>query len=126
VRVLAIDHVQLAMPSGGEDAARAFYCGVLGLEETPKPAALADRGGAWFRLGSVQLHLGVDAEFRPARKAHPALRVEDLNGLVERCESAGYAITRDAPLPGVERVHVTDPFENRIELLEVLDTKAAT
>jgi diadenosine tetraphosphate (Ap4A) HIT family hydrolase/catechol 2,3-dioxygenase-like lactoylglutathione lyase family enzyme len=117
-RFVAIDHVQLAMPAGGEDAARAFYGGVLGLEEVPKPAALAGRGGAWFRSGPVQLHLGVEAEFRPARKAHPALRVEGLGALVARCEAAGHAVARDVALEGMERVHVTDPFGNRIELLE--------
>jgi peroxiredoxin/diadenosine tetraphosphate (Ap4A) HIT family hydrolase/catechol 2,3-dioxygenase-like lactoylglutathione lyase family enzyme len=117
--VVSIDHVQLAMPAGGEAAARAFYAGVLGLEEEPKPAALAGRGGAWFRRGAVQLHLGVEAEFRPARKAHPALRVEGLAALVARCEAAGHAVTRDVPLAGIERVHVADPFGNRIELLEM-------
>ncbi len=117
-RLIAIDHVQLAMPAGGEDAARAFYCGVLGLTEVPKPAALAGRGGAWFVAGAVQIHLGVEADFRPARKAHPALRVEGLGGLVARCEAAGHPIARDVPLPGQQRVHVTDPFGNRIELLE--------
>ena len=94
---LAIDHVQLAMPVGGETAARAFYAGVLGLQEVAKPAALATRGGAWFASGSVAVHLGVEESFRPARKAHPALRVHGLAAIVQRCEAAGYAITRDAP-----------------------------
>jgi catechol 2,3-dioxygenase-like lactoylglutathione lyase family enzyme len=117
--ILAIDHVQLAMPAGGEPAARAFYSGVLGLTEVPKPEALAGRGGAWFAAGTVQLHLGVESEFRPARKAHPALRVHGLSALVQRCEAAGYAISWDTPLPGQTRVHVADPFGNRLELLEV-------
>ena len=117
--LLAIDHVQLAMPPGGEAKARAFYAGVLGLEEIAKPAALAGRGGAWFSSGTVQVHLGVEEAFQPARKAHPAFRVQGLAELVRRCEGAGYAITRDAQLPGQDRVHVADPFGNRIELIEL-------
>jgi catechol 2,3-dioxygenase-like lactoylglutathione lyase family enzyme len=118
MRIIGIDHIQLAMPAGGEDAARRFYGGVLGLEEMPKPAALAARGGAWFRSGPVQLHLGVETEFRPARKAHPALRVEGLTTLIVRCVDAGYPVERAVPLPGLERVHVSDPFGNRIEFIE--------
>ena len=119
VGLIAIDHVQLAMPPGGETKARAFYGSLLGLEEIPKPAALAGRGGAWFRSGSVQVHLGVEEPFQPARKAHPAFQVRGLAELVRRCETAGYQITRDAPLPGQDRVHVADPFGNRIELIEL-------
>jgi catechol 2,3-dioxygenase-like lactoylglutathione lyase family enzyme len=115
---ISVDHIQLAMPVGGEPAARAFYGELLGLTEIPKPAVLAGRGGTWFAAGSVQLHLGVEADFRPARKAHPALAVRGLPALVRRCEAAGCAVTRDIPLPGLERVHVHDPFGNRIELLE--------
>jgi catechol 2,3-dioxygenase-like lactoylglutathione lyase family enzyme len=118
MRIVGIDHVQLAMPAGGEDAARRFYGGVLGLEEMPEPAALTGRGGAWFRSGAVQLHLGVETDFRPARKAHPALRVEGLTTLIVRCVDAGYPVERDVPLPGLERVHVSDPFGNRIEFIE--------
>lgn len=125
MRIVALDHVQLAMPAGGEDAARHFYGGVLGLEEIPKPVELAGRGGAWFRSGGVHLHLGVDADFRPARKAHPALRVEGLTTLVVRCVDAGYPVERDVPLPGLERVHVADPFGNRLEFVEVLDAGLA-
>jgi catechol 2,3-dioxygenase-like lactoylglutathione lyase family enzyme len=121
VGLIAIDHVQLAMPAGGEAKARAFYASLLGLEEVAKPAALAGRGGAWFRSGDVQVHLGVEEGFQPARKAHPAFRVKGLTELVRRCEVAGYAITRDAPLPGQDRVHVADPFGNRIELIELTD-----
>jgi catechol 2,3-dioxygenase-like lactoylglutathione lyase family enzyme len=117
-RIIAIDHVQLAMPAGGEDVARGFYEGILGLDELPKPAELAGRGGAWFAAGHVQVHLGVEADFRPARKAHPALEVRGLAALVARCEAAGIAVTRDVPLPGMDRVHVSDPFGNRIELVE--------
>ena len=121
-----IDHVQLAMPAGGEDAARRFYAGVLGLEEIPKPAALAGRGGAWFRGGGAELHLGVEADFRPARKAHPALRVVGLTALIVRCVEAGHPVERAVPLPGVERVDVADPFGNRIELIERRDAGDAT
>lgn len=117
-RVYGLDHVQLAMPAGQEDVARAFYAGVLGLTEVPKPPHLARRGGVWFTGGSLHLHLGVDAEFRPARKAHPAFLVERLDGLVERCRQAGIEAVTDEPLPGYDRIYVQDPFGNRIELME--------
>jgi catechol 2,3-dioxygenase-like lactoylglutathione lyase family enzyme len=116
--VLAIDHVQLAMPPGGEEDARAFYAGVLRLSETPKPPALAGRGGVWFESGGVKVHLGVEQEFRAARKAHPAFLVANLDLMIARCEAAGIVVTRDEPLPGYHRVHVADPFGNRIELME--------
>jgi len=117
--IYAIDHVQIAMPPGHEAQARAFYGGVFGLAEQPKPAALANRGGVWFEQGPVKIHLGVEAEFRPAQKAHPALLVTDLNALVERCHQAGYAVsTNHPPLAGYNRAHVADPFGNRIELME--------
>ncbi|MEP6574115.1 MAG: VOC family protein [Gemmatimonadota bacterium] len=118
MRILALDHVQLAMPEGGEPAAREFYTNILGFDEVPKPAALAGRGGAWFTAGSVHFHLGVEANFRPARKAHPALLVEGLRELITRCEAAGRPVTPDIPLPGMKRINVTDPFGNRIELIE--------
>ncbi|HUL74851.1 MAG TPA: VOC family protein [Vicinamibacterales bacterium] len=116
--ILAIDHVQLAMPAGAEAQARAFYSGVLGLPEIPKPAALAARGGAWFGRGSVRIHLGVEADFRPARKAHPALLVDDLDGLEAACRAAGFPPERDADLPGYARFYVADPFGNRLEFLQ--------
>jgi catechol 2,3-dioxygenase-like lactoylglutathione lyase family enzyme len=116
--IIALDHVQLAMPAGQEDKARAFYAGVLGLTEQPKPANLAKRGGVWFASGDLRLHLGVEADFRPARKAHPAFHVENLAELRTRCEAAGYATTEDEPLPGYDRFYVSDPFGNRIECLE--------
>ena len=115
--ILAIDHVQLAMPMGGEAQARAFYAGVLGLSEIPKPATLASRGGAWFGNGQVQLHLGVESDFRPARKAHPALLVDDLDALEAACRAAGFTPQRDHELPGHERFYVADPFGNRLEFL---------
>lgn len=116
--VRGIDHVQLAMPRGEESAARSFYHGLLGIPEVPKPPALAARGGCWFEDGPVKVHLGVDPDFRPARKAHPALRVEDLPGLVARLGEAGVAVVDDEPLAGYFRVYVDDPFGNRLELLE--------
>jgi catechol 2,3-dioxygenase-like lactoylglutathione lyase family enzyme len=116
--IIALDHVQLAMPPGEEAAARRFYGQVLGLEEIAKPASLAGRGGAWFRGGGVEVHLGVEADFRPARKAHPAFRVRGLSGLIRRCVDAGHPVERAVPVPGVERVYVHDPFGNRIELVE--------
>jgi len=106
------------MPRGQEEDARAFYVAVLGFSEVPKPERLAARGGAWFRSGAAEVHLGVEDDFRPARKAHPALLVEDLAAVVSRCAGAGVPVTRDEPLPGYDRVYVSDPFGNRIELLE--------
>jgi catechol 2,3-dioxygenase-like lactoylglutathione lyase family enzyme len=118
--IVGIDHVQLAMPPGREDEARAFYEGLLGLAELPKPAALAKRGGAWFENGAVKIHLGVEPDFRPARKAHPGLLVRDLRELIERLNSAGIKVVDDEPLAGVKRVYVDDPFGNRLELMERL------
>jgi uncharacterized damage-inducible protein DinB/catechol 2,3-dioxygenase-like lactoylglutathione lyase family enzyme len=116
--IRAIDHVQLAMPPGGEAAARAFYGGLLGLREVAKPAVLADRGGCWFAAGGAQVHLGVEPGFQPARKAHPALRVHDLAALTARLAAAGHAARQDVALPGLARAFVDDPFGNRIELVE--------
>lgn len=116
--ILGLHHVQLAMPAGEEDRARAFYGGVLGLSEEPKPANLARRGGVWFGNGSLRLHLGVEADFRPARKAHPALLVVGLTALAERCRAAGFPPVTDEPLAGFDRVYVFDLFGNRLELLE--------
>ena len=116
--ILGLDHVQLAMPPGEESAARAFYAGVLGLVEETKPANLAPRGGVWFRGGSLRLHLGVDRDFHPARKAHPAILVRGLAELASRCADAGFAPVTDEPLAGFDRVYVFDPFGNRLELLE--------
>jgi catechol 2,3-dioxygenase-like lactoylglutathione lyase family enzyme len=116
--VLRLDHLQLAMPRGREAAARAFYGDILGLQELTKPANLAVRGGVWFELGTQQLHLGVEGDFRPAKKAHPAFLVRDLAGLRARLEQAGFKPYEDEPLAGYKRCYVADPFGNRLELME--------
>ncbi len=113
----AIDHVQLAMAMGEEDAARRFYSGLLAMTEIPKPLELAKRGGCWFQSGGVQVHLGVEAEFRPAKKAHPAFRSVEYGALVSRLQAAGVEVTDAADIPGIRRCHVHDPFGNRIELI---------
>ena len=118
MKITRIEHVQLAMPAGGEDRARAFYGRVLGIEEIPKPANLAKRGGCWFERGELKIHLGVEADFRPARKAHLALLVTDLTRLQEDLEAAGCRLKTDEPLEGYHRIYVDDPFGNRIELME--------
>ncbi len=117
--IVGIDHVQLAMPAGREDEARDFYTRLLEIPEKRKPAGLAERGGAWFENAAVKIHLGVEADFRPARKAHQALLVRDLRGLVERLRRAGVDVV-DAELAGYCRVYVSDPFGNRLELMEPL------
>lgn len=120
--VYGIDHVQLAMPSGGEELARRFYGEVLGLTEVPKPPNLVARGGCWFQCGPLQLHLGVEADFRPAKKAHPALLVTDLAELLEALHAAGIEVQRDPEsIHGVDRAFATDPFGNRIELMAARD-----
>jgi hypothetical protein len=118
-RVVALDHVQLAMPAGAEaDAqAEAFYVGLLGLLRVPKPPELAVRGGCWFELGAVKVHLGVEEEFRPARKAHPALVVSGLDALCHRLDASGHPTRRTEDVPGKPQWYVDDPFGNRIELL---------
>lgn len=118
--VVAIDHVQLAMPEGCEASAQQFYEGLLGLPRVPKPPHLERRGGCWFANSTVKVHLGVDADFRPARKAHPALVVEGLEPLVERLRAAGVVVRDGEPMETQHRAYVDDPFGNRIELLESL------
>jgi catechol 2,3-dioxygenase-like lactoylglutathione lyase family enzyme len=116
--LLGIDHVQMAMPPGGEGEARRFWRDTLGLSETPKPPDLAARGGCWFEGPGLRLHLGVEADFRPARKAHPALLVRGLAELRRALADGGYAIRDDEPLDGYDRIFVADPFGNRVELME--------
>jgi catechol 2,3-dioxygenase-like lactoylglutathione lyase family enzyme len=113
----AIDHVQLAMPVGGEDTARRFYVDVLGMTELPKPPELAKRGGCWFENGNVQIHLGVENDFRPAKKAHPALRCSNYAAFVAHLCSAGMDVNEVDDIPGVRRCHIHDPFGNCIELV---------
>jgi catechol 2,3-dioxygenase-like lactoylglutathione lyase family enzyme len=121
MKILAIDHLQLAMPAGEEARARAFYGGILGFTEIPKPPELAKRGGVWFQAGGVTLHLGIETDFRPARKAHPALIVDDLKVFLQACQANGIETdTSQPPLEGYKRAHVFDPFGNRIELMEKL------
>lgn len=121
MQIVRIDHVQLAMPAGGEDAAREFYRGLLGIPEVQKPTTLARRGGVWFQSHDVKIHLGVDPDFRSARKAHPALLVRGLPALVQRLREAGVEVVDDESPPGYDRVHVADPFGNRLELMEARD-----
>jgi catechol 2,3-dioxygenase-like lactoylglutathione lyase family enzyme len=118
MRVRRLDHVLLAMPPGRESDARHFYQGLLGIPEAVKPQTLAARGGCWFEDGELKIHLGVEKNFVPARKAHPALIVEDLAGLQAALVKAGCPISHDQPLEGYERIFVDDPFGNRIELIE--------
>lgn len=115
--ITALDHVQVAIPRGGEDVARSFYGDVLQMTEVPKPEKLAARGGCWFESGSAVLHLGVEDPFVPARKAHPAFLTDDLDALQERVAAAGHECVRaDGEIPGVVRFHTFDPFGNRVEL----------
>jgi catechol 2,3-dioxygenase-like lactoylglutathione lyase family enzyme len=113
--VTGIDHVQVAAPAGCEAEARAFYGELLGLEELPKPEALAARGGCWFSAGTQELHVGVEQEFSPARKAHPSFVVTDLDGLAARLGERGIAVAYDDLIPGTRRFETTDPFGNRLE-----------
>lgn len=114
----SVHHVQLAMPSGQEAAAREFFVDVLGMTQIDKPVVLAARGGVWFRAGAVELHLGVADDFRPARKAHPGIIVDNLEALVRRLADAGQPVQWDRNFPGFRRVYAHDPFGNRLEFLE--------
>ena len=116
--IIGLDHVQLAMPPGGEARARAFYCEALRLPERPKPPELAARGGCWFETESVKIHLGVEHDFRPSSKAHPGLLVGDLDGLLARCREKGFDATEPELIEATRRAFVRDPFGNRIELIE--------
>ena len=116
VTIIGIDHVQVAAPRGCEAEARAFYGGLLGLEELEKPEPLRARGGCWFRAGANELHVGVEEPFEPARKAHPGLVVDNLHALTERLRAQGIQVAPDDTIQGVERAYVADPFGNRLEL----------
>ena len=120
VRVTRLEHVQLAMPVGREDEATAFYEGVLEIPRVPKPTHLAAHGGCWFESDGVKVHLGVDADFRPATKAHTAFVVDDVQALAREIAAAGYDVVDDEPLEGCDRIYVYDPFGNRIELMQPL------
>jgi catechol 2,3-dioxygenase-like lactoylglutathione lyase family enzyme len=115
--IQALHHVQLAMPPAREAEAEGFYSGLLRMKRVEKPAHLEKRGGCWFESGETRLHLGVEVDFRPARKAHPALLVEELGSLRRRLEEAGVTVVEDQPLPGFDRFYADDPFGNRIEFL---------
>ena len=118
MNVVGIDHVQLAIPPGGEAEARRFYGEVLGFVEVPKPAPMATRGGMWFQAGPIGIHIGIEPEMRPSLKAHPALVVDDLDAFIARLAAAGAKWTRSDEIPHTRRGHTWDPFGNRIELIQ--------
>ena len=113
-----LHHVQLAMPPGQEDLARTFFGTALGMQEIAKPPVLAARGGAWFRSAGLELHLGVEDEFQPARKAHPGILVDNLDEVAGRLATTGQYVTWDSDFPGFRRCYAHDPFGNRLEFLE--------
>ncbi len=117
MKVVGLDHVQLAMPAGTESKARAFYGELLGLREIPKPVEISPRGGVWFQCGSLQLHLGIERDFSPAKKAHPALAIEGYAELLKTLVFAGYEVLEDTSIREVTRCFTSDPFGNRIELI---------
>jgi catechol 2,3-dioxygenase-like lactoylglutathione lyase family enzyme len=117
------DHIQLAIPANEEAKARAFYRDLLGLQEIEKPDALKARGGCWFQVGIQQLHLGVEADFRPAKKAHPAFRVKNYEALQEKLVSNGFTVTPDNMLEDVERFYTHDPFGNRLEFIREAESR---
>jgi len=119
LRVVRIDHIQIAAPAGCESAAREFYGSVLGMKELEKPPVLRARGGCWFQCGSQQVHIGVEKDFQPAKKAHPAFAVSDLDELREALSARGVATIDDDNLPGARRFYAEDPWGNRIEFIEV-------
>lgn len=115
--IRGLHHVQLAIPPGRESEAEGFYSGLLGMRRVEKPAHLEKRGGCWFESGDTRIHLGIEEDFRPARKAHPALLVDDLEESRRSLEQAGVRVLEDQPLPGFDRFYADDPFGNRIEFL---------
>lgn len=117
MNVVAYDHVQLSIPAGSEERADSFYVGTLGFEIESKPPVLAARGGRWYRSGGVRLHVGVEADFRPARRAHPALAVDDIDALAAGLHRKGLEVEWDENIPGTRRFYVSDPFGNRLEFV---------
>ncbi|MFC7687480.1 VOC family protein [Ureibacillus sp. GCM10028918] len=113
----AIDHIQLAAPKGSEEVARKFYKGILGFKEIEKPEELKKNGGVWFAFGNVNLHIGIEEPFTPAKKAHPAFEVENIEALKQHLTNNGIEIMKDDKLPGAKRFYVADPFGNRLEIL---------
>jgi catechol 2,3-dioxygenase-like lactoylglutathione lyase family enzyme len=116
-----IHHVQLSAPAGVEERLRAFWIGVLGFAEVEKPPALAGRGGCWFRGQGIEIHVGIEQDFRAARKAHPGLLLHDLDAWASRLEAAGHPVTWDTDFPGMRRFYSEDPNGNRLEFLEPID-----
>jgi predicted enzyme related to lactoylglutathione lyase len=116
--ILSLDHVQVAIPVGGEGRARDFYAGILGFTEINKPASMAGRNSIWFAAGAVNLHLGIEPDFHAAKRAHPAFVVNDLDEILAACERAGLTTKPDTSFDGFRRVHISDPFGNRLELMQ--------
>jgi catechol 2,3-dioxygenase-like lactoylglutathione lyase family enzyme len=119
-RIVRLDHIQIAAPEGCEPAARDFYGALLGMREIEKPESLRGRGGCWFECGNQQLHIGVERDFRPARKAHPGFVVSNLDELRQVLLARGCKVTGDISMPGIRRFHAADPLGNRLEFLESL------
>ncbi|MDQ2758109.1 MAG: glyoxalase [Actinomycetota bacterium] len=115
---MSLHHVQVSCPAGSEEVMRAFYVGVLGMTELTKPSVLAAKGGAWFRCGALELHCGVEDDFRPARKAHPGIAVTEVAALAEAVEANGGQVRWDDSIPGLRRFHTDDPVGNRLEFLQ--------
>jgi len=121
MQIEGIEHIQIAMPAGQEAAARTFYSVLLEIPEVPKPPGPTQHGGVWFGNGRVKVHLGIDPDFRPARKADPGLLVRDLGELLHKLRQAGIEVVQAEPWPGYNHVYVADPFGNRLELMEPSD-----
>jgi catechol 2,3-dioxygenase-like lactoylglutathione lyase family enzyme len=114
----SIDHIQLAAPKGSEDTARKFFKNILGFDEVEKPEELKKRGGVWFEVGNYQIHIGIEEPFYPAKKAHPAFEIENIEELKKHLVTNGIDVIEDDKLPGAKRFYISDPFGNRMELLE--------
>jgi catechol 2,3-dioxygenase-like lactoylglutathione lyase family enzyme len=123
--ILSLNHVQIAIPIASQDRARAFYSGILGFTEIEKPPQMADRKSLWFVAGAVNLHLGIEPDFTPAKRAHPAFVVDGLDQILAACERASITIKPDTSFNNFRRVHVFDPFGNRLELMERTTSNSA-